>query len=84
LYKIKSLLFKFFNTSKRYLELDQDIAIDKILKLFKDCSKYTIKIDAKRARKDFKVYCLTLESYVLSLKFSFKIIKISKLFKSLE
>jgi len=43
-----------------------------------------MKIDAKRARKDFKAYCLTSESYLLFLKFSFKITKILDLFKSLE
>jgi hypothetical protein len=40
-----------------------------------------MKIGAKRARKNFKTYCLTLESYLLSLKFSSKITKISGLFK---
>ncbi len=43
-----------------------------------------MKIDAKRARKNFKIYCLTLKNYLLFLKFSFKIIKILDLFKSLK
>jgi len=43
-----------------------------------------MKINAKKAKKDFKTYCLTLESYFLSLKFSFKTIKILDFLKSKE
>lgn len=80
-HKLEPLLSDFLNASKRHLKPGRDVSIDKILELFKGRSKHTMKIDAKRARKGFKAYCLTSESYLLSLKFSSKTTKISGLLK---
>ncbi len=79
--KVELLYSDFVKASRAHLMPGRDVSLDEQLILFKGCSKYTILIPTKRTEKDFKIYSLCYENYMINFMFSSKASNISGLKK---
>ena len=80
--KLEPLLTDFLKASRRHLTPGRDVSVDEQLEGFRGRSLHTLTIDSKQAGTGFKSYCLCWENYLLGLKYTSKIAKITGLKKS--
>ena len=79
--KIEPLLTDFLKASRKHLTPGRDVSVDEQLEGFRGRSQHTLTIGSKEAGTGFKSYCLCWGNYLLGLKYTSKVAKITGLIK---